>query len=172
MESILLSFISLALIIISTVTMTMSTLNSAAKLSESWKAMQEKASILQKTQIVGVPPANYTGGIIELTIKNEGQVNLSDFNHWDVIVEDRSGGVRYLTYSPSYPPASNQWAIHGIYISDSAPEVFDLSILDPGEQLSMGLNPDPAAPAGQPIKIIVATGDGVTTQCFVTGPSS
>ncbi len=169
MESILLSFVSLALIIISTVTMTMSSLSSAANLSDSWKAMEAKARILQGTRIVGVPPKHYSGGVIEITIKNEGQVNLGDFKHWDVFVEDRVGGIRYLTYSSSYPPGSNQWAIQGIYISDNTPEVFDINIFDPGEQLIMGLNPDPATPTGNPIKITVATNNGVTTQCFITG---
>jgi hypothetical protein len=172
MESVLISFISLTLIIISTVTMTMSTLNSTAKLSQSWKAMQEKTSILQKTQIIGIPPDNYSGGIIELTIKNTGQVNISDFTYWDVIVEDQSGGAVYLSYSTTYPPAINEWAIQGIYVSDNDPEVFNINILNPGEQLLIGLNPDPATFSGQPIKITIATGDGVTTQCFITRSSS
>jgi hypothetical protein len=75
MESILLSFVSLALIIISTVTLTMGTLNSSATLAESWKAMQEKTNNLRKTEIVSIPPQTYSGGIIDLTVRNAGQVN-------------------------------------------------------------------------------------------------
>jgi hypothetical protein len=169
MESVLLSFISLALIIISTVTMTMNTVNSAASLSESWKTMQEKSHNLQKTEIVSIPPQSYSGAIIEITVRNEGQVNLSDFAHWDVIVEDPESGARYLTYSPDYPPANNQWANQGIYMSEIVPEAFNSGVLDPGEQLKMALNPDPPMTAGQPIKITIATADGITTQCFITG---
>ncbi len=170
MESILLSFVSLALIIISTVTLTMSTLNSSAKLSESWKVMQEKTNNLRKTEIVSIPPQTYTGGTIELKVKNTGQVNLSDFARWDVIVEDPVSGARYLTYSAVYPPANNQWANQGIYISDTAAEAFDIGVLNPGEQVVMVLNPEPPLKTGQPLKIIVATSDGVTTQCYITGP--
>jgi len=169
MESILISIVSLALIIISTVTMTMNTVSSAAKLSESMKAMQAKMSLLQRTAIVSIPPQAYAGGPIELKVKNDGQVNLSDFSHWDVIVEDLANGTRYLTYSSDYPPADNQWAIRGIFMSDAVPEAFDTGVLNPGEQLVVALNPNPATPSGQPIKITVATGDGVTTQCFITG---
>lgn len=169
MESILISIVSLALIIISTVTMTMNTLSSATKLSESWKDMQAKAVLLQRTAIVSVPPKTYAGGPIQLTVKNEGQINVSDFARWDVIVEDVVNGARYLTYSPGYPPSDNQWAIQGMFISDTVPEAFDLGILNPGEQMTIALNPIPEAPPDQPIKITVATGDGVTTQCFVTG---
>jgi hypothetical protein len=169
MESILLSFVSLALIIISAVTMTMTSFNSAAKLADSWKAMEAKSSIVQKTKIVSIPPESYSGGLLELTIVNEGQVSLSDFAQWDVFVEDIAGGVRYLTYSANYPSESNQWTIREIYISSNNPEVFDIGILSPGEQLVMELNPEPAVSPGNPIKITVATGAGVTTQCFVTG---
>jgi hypothetical protein len=79
-------------------------------------------------------------------------------------------GARYLTYSADYPPASNQWSNQGIYISEAVAEAFDIGVLNPAEQVVMGLNPDPAMETGQPIKIIVATADGVTTQCFIAGP--
>jgi hypothetical protein len=150
--------------------MTMTSFNSAAKLADSWKAMEAKNSIIQKTKIIGIPPENYAGGLIELTIVNEGQINLSDFAQWDVFVEDTSDGVRCLTYSANYPPESNQWAIKGIYISPNKLEIFDINIFDPGEQLLVVLNPDPAPSPGNPIKLKVATGDGVTAQCFITGP--
>jgi hypothetical protein len=169
MESILISIVSLALIIISTVTMTMNTLSSATRLSESWKEMQARALLLQRTAIVSVPPETYAGGSIQLTVKNEGQVNVSDFPRWDVIVEDLVHGTRYLTYSSNYPPNDNQWAIQGMFINDTVPEAFDLGVLNPGEQMIIALAPNPEAPSDQPIKITVATGDGVTTQCFVTG---
>ena len=169
MESILISLVSLALIVISAVTLTMNTLSSATKISESWKDMQARAVQLQRTAIVSVPPKTYAGGSIQLTVKNEGQVNVSDFAHWDVIIEDLVNGSRYLTYSSTYPPTANQWAIQGMFISDTVPEAFDLGVLDPGEQMSIALNASPAPPSDQPIKITVATGDGVTTQCFITG---
>ncbi len=169
MESILITIVSLALIVISTVTMTMNTLSSAAKLSESWKDMQARAVQVQKTAIVSVPPKAYAGGSILLAVKNEGQVNVSDFARWDVIVEDLDNGTRYLAYSSIYPPTDNQWAIQGMFISDTVPEAFDIGVLNPGEQMSIALNLNPQPPSGQPIKITVATGDGVTTQCFING---
>ena len=168
MESILISLVSLALIIISSVTMTMNILSSTTKLTESWKEMQANAIRLQRTAIVSVPPQDYSGGPIKLTVKNEGQLNLSDFARWDVIIEDLVNGTRYLSYSSDYPPGGNQWAIQGMFISETVPEAFDIGVLNPGEQLLMDINPDPATPSDHPVKITVATGDGITTQCFVT----
>jgi hypothetical protein len=168
MESVLVCFVSLALIIVSTVTMTMNTVNSAAKLADSWKTMQEKTNNIRRTEIVTFPPEDYVGGTLELVVKNEGQVNISDFSQWDVIIEGQGGSANYLTYSPIYPPGDNQWAVEGIYISDNLPEVFDLNIFNPGEQVVLGINYSGILGVGQTIKITLSTSDGVTSQCYVT----
>jgi hypothetical protein len=168
MESVLVCFVSIALIIVSTVTMTMNTVNSAARLSGTWKDMQQKANSVRRTEIVSLPPGDYSGGTIDLTVKNEGQENISNFAHWDIIIAGPDGNARYLTYSASYPPGDGQWAVEGIYISDGVPEVFDLNILNPAEFVQAGLNPNGVIGEGQTIKVIVATAEGVTSQCFVT----
>ena len=168
MESILISFVTLVLIIVSTVTLTMNTVNSSAKLTDSWKAMQEKANTIRRTEIVSCPPESYAGGIIDLVVNNNGQVNISDFAHWDVIVESQDGGADSMEYSANYPPENNQWAIKGIFISENVTEVFDLNILNPGEQMVIGINPSGMIDVGKTIKITLSTSEGVTSQCFVT----
>lgn len=168
MESVLVFLISIALIIVSTVTMTMNTLQATAKLSSAWKALEQQASNIQRTMIVSLPPGNYQGGIMEVTVKNEGQTNISDFAHWDVIVEGQDGNSHYLTYSTGYPPGVDQWAVKGIYISDNVPEEFDLNILNPGEQVVIGINPGGLIDIGQTIKLTLSTADGITSQCYIT----
>jgi hypothetical protein len=168
MESALVCFVSIALMIVSVVTMTMNTLQSTARLSDTWKAMQEKANSIQRTTIVSLPPENYFGGNMELIVKNTGQMNISDFAHWDVIVEEQGAGAVYLTNSQSYPPGNNQWAVKAIYISNNVPEVFDPNVLNPGEQVVVGINPEAEIEEGESLKITLATSDGVTTQCYVT----
>jgi hypothetical protein len=168
MESVLVCFVSIALMIVSVVTMTMNTLQSTAQLSDTWKAMQERAASIQRTEIVSLPPDNYYGGIIELTVKNAGQINISDFAHWDVIVEEQGASAGYIDFSSDYPPASNQWAVQAIYISNNQPEVFDLNILNPGEEMVVGINPGEGIEVGESLKITLATSDGVTSQCYVT----
>jgi hypothetical protein len=168
MESILVSLVSVALMIVTVVTMTMHSVQSAAKLSDTWKAMQERTSAIQRTNIVSVPPENYIGGEIELVVKNTGQTNISDFVHWDVIVEKQGSSAGDLAYSSSYPPEAEQWAVKGIYISDSVPEVFDPNVLNPGEQAVMAINPGGTMNPGETLKITLSTSDGVTSQCYVT----
>ncbi len=168
MESALVSLVLIAVMIVSTVTMTMNSVKSAAMLSNTWKVMQEQANSISRTQIISLPPQNYYGGTIDLVVKNEGQVNISDFAHWDVIVEKQGANAIYMAYTSSYPPGNNQWAVKGIYISDNIPEVFDLNILNPGEQVVVGINPVGGISVGETLKIILSTSDGVTSQCYVT----
>jgi len=172
MESILIFFVSLTLIIVSSVTMAMSTVNSTARLSESYKVMQTKTESARRTEIVSLPPQDYSGGTIDLTVKNEGQVNISDFGRWDVIIEEPAGNAAYLTYSASYPPGNNQWAVEGIYVVDDVSEVFDINILNPGEQAVIGIDPGEMLDPGETIKITLSTSDGVTSQCYVTRQAS
>jgi hypothetical protein len=168
MESALICFVSIALMIVSMVTMTMNTVHSAAKLSDTWKVMEERANSIRRTEIVSLPPQNYYGGNVDLSVKNEGQVNISDFAHWDVIVEKPRASASYLVYSSSYPPGNGQWAVKGIYISDNVPEVFDLNVLDPGEQVVVEINPSAGINVGDTLKITLSTSDGVTSICYVT----
>jgi hypothetical protein len=172
MESVFVIFVSIALIIVSTVTMTMNTVQSAAKLSNTWKAVEQQTNNIRRTEIVGLAPENYHGGIIELSVKNEGQVNISDFAHWDVLVEKQGSSASDFAYSAIYPPESNQWAIKGIYISDDTNEAFDLNILNPGELVLVGINPGEGIKPGETIKVTLSTSNGVTTQCYVTDQSA
>ena len=168
MESILVCLVSVAVMIVSVVTMTMNSVQSAAKLSDTWKVMQERANNIRRTEIISIPPLNYYGGNLELTVKNAGQVNITDFARWDVIVEKQGAGAGSLNYSLTYPPAENQWAVKAIYISDNVPEVFDPNVLNPGEEAVVGIYPGGALAAGETLRITLATVDGVTAQCYVT----
>ena len=168
MESILVFIVSIALVIISVVTMTMNMMKSTAQLSSTLKAVEQKASVVQRTDIVAISNQSYQGGILHLTVQNEGQVDLNDFNRWDVIAEEQDGSSHYLDYSSSYPPGITQWAVRGIYVAPDVPEAFDLNILNPGEQLVVGLSPDGIIENGETIKITLSTGDGVTSQCYIT----
>lgn len=170
MESALISLVSIALIIIATVTMTMSSFFSASTVADSWKQMEQQAGSIRRTKIVAVPPENYAGGSVNLTVRNEGQTNLDNFPHWDVIAQYQAGGIYYIAYTADYPPGSNEWAVEGIYQSDNSTEVFDPNILNPGEKMKVVVNLDPEIDEGETGRITASTPNGVTSQCLVTRP--
>ena len=165
MESLLISLVSVALIVIATVTMMMSSFHSAVTLTDSWKQMEQQAGKIRRTEITAAPPSSYQGGIIELTVNNQGQTNLADFSQWDIIAQKESEAADYIDYNADLP--ANSWKVKGIYQSDNSTEVFDPNILNPGEKMIVRVNLDPGLGSEQTARITVATPDGVTSECQV-----
>lgn len=171
MESALVSIVSVALIIVASVTMMLSSFSSINSIMDSWKKIEEETDIKRRTDIAAVPPENYSGGIIELLVENEGETNLSNFDEWDIIARYQTGGIYYINYTES-DPGSNQWTLEGIYLTDntSTPEIFDTNILNPGESARLNINLAPEIASGETAMIITSTNNGVTSQCLVSCP--
>ena len=167
METALISIVAIALIIVSTVTMTMGMFQSATGLAHSWQQMEQQAGSIRRTEISVVPPQNYKGGLIDLTVLNEGHTNLDDFPNWDVIAQYEYSSLSYIAYSESYPPGYNEWTVNGIYITGNGPELFDPDILDPGEEMTLVINLQPEIENNETARITVTTPNGVTSTCYV-----
>lgn len=171
METIFVSIVSIALILISSITMTASSIRSTNKLADSIKQMESRTLEIRRTDISAAPPASYTGGSINLTIVNEGQISFAEFSDWDVIIQFQDGRVAYLPYSETNPPGDNQWAVAGIYRIGGLPEVFDVGILDPGEQMTLSIIADPELQVDEACRVTVSTHNGVQAQVQVTRKS-
>ncbi len=172
METTLISLVSVALIIVAAVTMMMTSLQSASTVTDAWRQMEQRAISIRRTEIVAVPPGSYSGGSVNLTVRNEGQVNLGNFPDWDVIAQYQTGGISYITYTDNASPGNNQWIVEKIYLTDnvSINEVFDPNILNPGETMKVVINLDPEIGAGETGRITVSTPNGITSQCLVIRP--
>lgn len=169
METVLVSLVSLALIIVSFVSMEINTLQSTNKIASSLKQMEAQSSELVRTNIAAVPPAAYSGGALDLTVRNDGQTNLADFTQWDVIVQYQDGDFSYLAYTPTGPVDPGQWTVQGIYAANGSPETFDPGVLDPGEQMTLSINLDRNLGPGESCEITVSTPNGIKSQTQVTG---
>lgn len=169
MESALISIVTIALVIITAITMTMKTFTSASLLSDSWREMEERAEEIRRTDIAAVPPENYGGGVIDILVINEGQTSLESFSQWDIIARYQTGQISYIDYTDNTTPQNNQWTLEGLYLSDntSRSEIFDLNILNPGETAKLKINLDPDLSIGEYGQIIVSTSNGITSQCMV-----
>jgi hypothetical protein len=167
METIFVSIVSVALILISSITMTASSIRSTNKLADSIKQMETRTLEIRRTDISVVPPAAYTGGSIDLTVINEGQISFSDFSLWDVIIQFQDGSVAYLPNSAN-PPGYNQWAVAGIYRPGGLPEVFDVGILDPGEQMTLSIVVNPEMETNEACRVTISTHNGIQAQVQVT----
>lgn len=170
MESLFVSLISVALVVVATVTMTMSLFTSVVNVTDSWRKIEARSELMLHTSIRASPPASYNGGAIQLMVANNGEANLDNFDKWDVIVEYQSGQINYLAHTANPVPGTNEWTIAGIYLSTntSMPEVFDIGILNSWETANIVLNVDPEIGTGESSRITVSTDNGITSQCMVT----
>ena len=170
MESLFVSLISVALVIVATVTMTMSLFTSTVNVTDSWTKIEARSELMLHTSIHASPPGSYNGGAIQLMVDNNGEVNLANFDKWDVIVEYQSGQINYLTHTTNPDPGPNEWTVAGICLTTntSMPEVFDIGILNSWETAKIVLNVDPGLGLGESARFTVSTDNGVTSQCIVT----
>ena len=170
METALISIVSIALVIISTVTMTMGLFQSATGLAGAWEQMEQQAGDIRQTEISVIPPEDYAGGLVDLTVMNVGQTNLGDFPDWDVITQYESNSLIYLEYSEDFPPDYDSWTVNDITITGNGAECFDPGILNPGEEMNLVINLWPEIGEGDTARITITTPNGVTSTCYVIRP--
>ena len=126
--------------------------------------------------IIQMLSAAVTGGsALSLSVRNAGDVAISDFGHADVIVDytgiagvdpfDRPIAehvVTRLAYTAG-TPAAGQWRVAAIN-----PDTLHPTIWNPGEVLTLAATlPKPAMP-GVPGAAVFATPNGVTTSAYFT----
>ena len=129
--------------------------------------MEHRVEQTARTKIAGVSATTLPGDTeVRLVIKNSGEVSLSDFKHWDMLVQytDSLGGlsIQSLTYSTSSPPASGQWAVDGIFqVASSTAEVLEPGILNPSEEVVLLTRVSPDVGTGTDNVATVSTSHGV-----------
>jgi ABC-type glycerol-3-phosphate transport system permease component len=169
MESALISLFSVALLIITTVTMMVTSMQSAADISEAWQNINGQIEETLQTSIDVNLPTDYYGGNLLLQVLNVGQKSLSAFADWDIIVEYGDGTANYINYTELDTPGYNEWTINSIYVTSSGVgEVFDPGILNPEEHMVIKINIYPEISSGETIRVTVSTPGGITSQCMIT----
>ena len=140
--------------------------------TKSWIVMQSRIEEGADTRISGpLSLSANEGELVSVTLVNDGTVSLTNFADWDVILEMRLNPgleILYLDYNASSTstPQTNEWVIQEIYLSaaSSTPEVVNPNIFDPGEEMVVLLNPDPATIGGNVDRLTFTTPNGVTVK--------
>ncbi len=172
METALISIVSLALIIISSVTMMLTSFTSFSSITDSLKTIEKESDIRRRTDISVTVPQNYEGGTVELFVSNDGHINLGNFSDWDIFIRYQSGEIDYLDYTENSEPAGGQWTLESIYLTENitVSEVFDSAILNPGESAKLLVNPGAEIPRSTYSLVTVSTFNGVVSQCHLYRP--
>jgi archaellum component FlaF (FlaF/FlaG flagellin family) len=115
-----------------------------------------------------------SGSIVRVKVRNSGQVKLTDFDRWDVVVQYYADGlleedpniyhVDWLPYTEGNP-GNMQWSVSGIYVDADAmtPEVFEPGILNPDEEMVIQARVLPTVAMTTTNLITINTLNGIST---------
>ncbi len=174
METAIVSIICIALIVVGGMTMSQGFLSSADSTMVGVEAISGRDGEIMRTELspltADVGPAGRT---VEVALRNSGQVKLSSFSKWDIIVEYYSLDGTYHTAWLPYAggtPGDNEWTVEGIYLSaeNQTAEVFEPGILSPGEEMVIEARLNPPVKKNTTGDVLVSTPNGVPNSISFT----
>lgn len=167
METVIVSVICIALIVVGGMTMSQSFLSSVDSTALSFeKASQQNEEIL-RTDISTLSTLLASSTLLEVSLRNSGQTKLNDFARWDVIAQYFADGdiyhVSWLPYTSGIP-GNNEWTVKGIYTDSvtETQEVFEPGIFNPGEEMKIRAILDPSVGRETTNLIIISTPNGIS----------
>jgi archaellum component FlaF (FlaF/FlaG flagellin family) len=166
MSNAIVALVVIALMLTAALTWSQTAYTSFDSVSQALKQTTQVTQEVSRTNIE-VVNAQTQGGFVQVSVLNSGEVHLSQFDKWDVLVQyyDASNGyhISDLTYTENSSPGDGQWSIVGIYTDQSLgqKEVFEPGILDPGEVMLMRLRITPLPGVGTINFVTVSSANGV-----------
>ena len=166
----------LAIMLVAMVTMAGTGFYSMDTITQSWKDMEDRTGDTSRTDISNLAENSCDGANVTITLKNDGEIPLTDFVEWDVVVQYYASGsdyiVKYLAYDSTAPPGDNEWTVEGIYLdaSGSTAEVYEPNLFNPGEEMKISIKLNPAVANGTTNMVTVSTPTGVTAEVMFDGP--
>jgi hypothetical protein len=166
METAIVSLIIITVALFGALTITHVYLSSQDAILASWREMEERLGERARTDLspIRVEMQESWPNIVDVTLGNEGDTKLADFDQWDVIVQydtDNDGDhdvVEWLSYHD--PPSNSEW-------SENIGEVFEPDIFNPGEVMTITLVVSSAEITRTGVAII-GTPNGITTSAAFT----
>jgi len=160
MENIFISIVCLAILIFGVATVAAESFNSADSLIDAWKLEETRATDMRQTAISGVSATTYDAGSkVDLVLENTGQIALTSYDKWDLIVRYEDGSVQWVPYGSTAPC----WSVTGLYINGQS-EVFNPQIWDPAETIELLLELQPAVSENSTNVATVAVANGIKAE--------
>ena len=166
METVIVSIICIALLVIGGMTMSQGFLSSVDTTTLGLETVSERDEGIMRTDLSTLSATLPATNRVEVALRNSGQTKLSDFARWDVIVQYYdSGGTYYVKWLPYIEgtPGDNEWRKKGIYLNSEnlTAEVFEPGILNPGEELVIEAKLNPPVGVGTTNLVVTSTPSGI-----------
>jgi len=136
METTIAALIILTVVMFGALTIVHTYLSSQDAIVESWREMEERLGERTRTNLSPVSAeTNGSGSQVYVTLSNDGDTKLADFDQWDVIVQYDTDGngdydaVEWFSYHAS-PPLNGEW-------SKAIGENFEPGIFNPEETMAI-----------------------------------
>ena len=171
MANVIIGAITVAMILLGSVTLISTSLGVAGELSLTWDEVLKRKGDKFRTELTLITAdIAGTGTDIDISLRNSGQSALVHFTDWDAVIRyydtaDNSGlNIIWLEYATSSPPSANQWEVEGIYtdaVTKDA-EIFEPNIFNPGEEMIVRINITPAIPASTDNVVTIGADNGIS----------
>ena len=100
METAIVSIVCIALMFVGGMTMSQNYLSSVDSTSQQFQHVLSRDQDILKTSLTPLS-ANVTGeNTIYISVRNNGQAKLADWEHWDVIVQYYNGALMHASWLP------------------------------------------------------------------------
>jgi len=169
MGKVIFSIIALSLFVLVGTTMSQNFLHSFDSVTSEFVDLTSRNENVVRTSLHPVSTTLLPGRqILEITLRNDGETKLTDFEFWDVTVQYYDYLNNYHTYWLTYvegTPADNQWRVKGIYL-DAATETSELlmpGVLNIDEEIIIQAKLSPKVHITANNLAIVSTPNGVKT---------
>ncbi|MEE8471628.1 MAG: hypothetical protein V3S82_00510 [Dehalococcoidia bacterium] len=173
METAIISVICIALLVLGWSTMSRNYISSVDSATVELGLMTENSREIVRTDLSTLTATQPSADLLDVTLRNTGQVKLGSFDRWDVIVQYTDSGatyyVKWLTYTTGVL-GDNEWKKTAIYVGGTTDaEVFEPGILNPGEDLKFQVKLNPTVGTGTDNLVIISTPNGIAASIAFTG---
>ena len=168
METAIVSLICIALIVFGGMTMSRGFLTSVDSSTAGLEAAGQRNETIMRTEMNSVSASMPAANTLEVTLENDGQTRIADFNKWDVIVQYYDGtgtyNTRWLPFTDG-TLADNTWEVVWIRLN-GATEIFEPGVLNPKEQIMIRAQLNPSVGAGTTNMVVISTPNGISASTY------
>lgn len=165
METVIVSIICIALIVFGGMTMSQGFMTSVDASTTGLEQIGQRDETILRTELHPVSASQPSNDTLEVILENGGQTKLAHFDKWDIIVQYYDAtGTYYVKWLP-YTEATlddNEWEVAWIRLNGQA-EVFEPNVLNPGEQLMIRAQLNPAVGDNTTNMMLTSTPRGITS---------
>ena len=108
--------------------------------------------------------AETMAGIVNVTLRNEGDTKLADFDQWDVIIQYYDDFDEYYIKWLPYAQPGDKW----VEIFPPEAQVFDPDILNPGEEMVVQISVSPLVKESSSKLVTIVTPNGIAASTVFT----